>query len=643
MARIARVDPLAAALPRRRSALRLLAWIRPYLGIVLLAALLSASYSGGRYLRAWLAKPLLDEILVPHGASRAAPGSSAPWLALGPFGSDRAASQEPEAVADGDRGARSEALLARARELGVVIAALIVVMPLIFFAHEYAVAYALGRVLVDLKRAIAEKLLALPLRFHQERRRGDVLSRAVEDAATAHGALDLVFGDFVQALLSVLVGVAFLVAISWQLALAGLLAAPLLVFTISAFTQRIRRTARRRQEKLADVNQRLLEILEGIKVIRAFRAEAREVAAFRDETETLFRRSLRVAANRIGARSLVELLNFAAAAGVMGLGLFVLLDGRLALTTGDLAAFAAVLFTVYAPTRTLARGWVRLLDALPAAERYFEVLDAEEVPADLPDALPIGGIERGVRLVGVGFSYGREPVLEALDLEIPAGQVVALVGRTGAGKTSIADLLLRLHDPERGQIEVDGVDLRRIARSQWLDQVAVVGQEPFLFDDSIRANIAYGRPGASDAEIEQAARAAHLDEFAEKLPQGLDTRVGAMGAQLSGGQRQRVTIARAILRDPALLILDEATSSLDSKSEAAVQLALDELLSSGRSVLLIAHRLASVRRADRIAVLERGRITQLGTHEQLLAESGLYRELVELQWEPSEDAAPAAR
>ncbi len=631
----ARSDPAAApgTVSQRSPALRLLGLMRPYLGLVLLAAALSACYSGSRFLRAWLAKPLLDEVLVPHGASASPASATQRWIGLGPFAAEHEPQRasDPPAQALRDRRADSQHLLARAREFGAVIGTLIVVMPLIFFAHEYAIAYALGRVQVDLKRAIAEKLLALPLRFHHEHRRGDVLSRAVVDAGVAHGALDLVFGEFIQALLGVLVGAAFLVAISWQLALAGFLIAPILVGTISAFTKRIRRTARRRQEKLADVNQRLLEILEGIKVIRAFRAEALEAEAFRQETETLFRRTLRVAANRIGARSLVELLNFAAAAAVMGLGLFVLLDGRLQLSTGDLAAFAAVLFTTYAPTRTLARGWVRFLDALPAAERYFEVLDAEEVPADPAGALPISGIRREVRLVDLCFSYGREPVLDRLSLTIRAGEVVALVGRTGAGKTTVADLLLRLQDPDHGQIEVDGVDLRQIARSQWLDQLAVVGQEPFLFDASIRANIAYGRPGASEAEIAAAARAAYVDEFVEKLPRGLDTRVGAMGSQLSGGQRQRVTIARAILRDPALLILDEATSSLDSKSEAAIQHAMDALLERGHSVLLIAHRLASVRRADRIAVLEGGRVTQIGSHEELLAQPGLYRELVELQ------------
>jgi ABC-type multidrug transport system fused ATPase/permease subunit len=621
----------------RGQALRLFGLMRPYVGFVLLAALLSASYSGGRYLRAWLAKPLLDEILVPHGASAGATSSTGSWLGLGPFA--KGASRESETADAALDRARSERLIARAKELGAVIAALIVAMPVLFFAQELTVSVALGRVLVDMKRAIANKLLVLPLRFHQGRRRGDVLSRAVEDAAAAHGALDLAFGDFIEALLSVLVGACFLLAISWPLALGGALVAPILVAAISTFTRRIRRTARRRQEKLADVNQRLLEILEGIKVIRAFRAEEVEREAFRRETETLFRRSLRVAINRIGARSLVEFLNFTAAALVMGVGLAVLLGGRLALSSGDLAAFAAVLFTLYAPTRTLARGWVRFLDALPAAERYFEVLDSEEVPADPPGAMQISRSFRELRFVEVGFDYGREPVLDGISLAIRAGEVVALVGRTGAGKTTLADLVLRLHDPDRGHIEVDGVDLRRIARAPWLDQLAVVGQEPFLFDGSIRSNIAYGRPGASDPEIEAAARAAYVDEFADKLPQGLDTQVGAMGSQLSGGQRQRVTIARALLRDPALLILDEATSALDAKSEAAVQRAIDALLGRGRAVLVIAHRLASVRRADRIAVIEHGRITQLGRHEALIAQPGLYRELHQIQAPPGTGVA----
>jgi len=284
---------------------------------------------------------------------------------------------------------------------------------------------------------------------------------------------------------------------------------------------------------------------------------------------------------------------------------------------------------LYRPVRAFADVYNVVQDALPASRRIFEVLDAEEVPPDDPDAVELSRLSQGIHFRGVTFSYGRERVLENIDLEIRAGEVVALVGRTGSGKTTMADLLLRFHEPTEGAILLDGVDVRKIQRRSLHELIAIVTQEPFLFEGSILDNIRYGRRDLTLKEVVDAARAANAHEFIEALPEGYETNVGEFGSQLSGGQRQRVTIARAILRDPQILIFDEATSSLDAKAERAVQAAIQNLM-QGRTVLLIAHRLSTVKSADRIAILQDGRIAMVGTHDELMARGGLYRELVEI-------------
>jgi subfamily B ATP-binding cassette protein MsbA len=294
------------------------------------------------------------------------------------------------------------------------------------------------------------------------------------------------------------------------------------------------------------------------------------------------------------------------------------------LTPGSLAAFVAVLAGTYRPVKDLTKGWTQLMDAVPAAERFFELLDEPPALVDAPDAVAIEGVDRGIRFSKVSFSYGRDFALRDVSLDIAAGEVVALVGPTGSGKTTLADLLLRLYEPDSGCIEIDGLDLLRIRRDSLLDHVAVVTQEPFLFTGTIGDNIRYGRPDSSPEEVERAARIAHVDEFVTTLPHGYDTEVGEAGVNLSGGQRQRITIARAILKDPSILIFDEATSSLDARSERFVQDAMESLL-SGRTVLV------TVRHADKIVVLEAGVVSASGTHEELMQGDGLYRELIALQ------------
>jgi subfamily B ATP-binding cassette protein MsbA len=619
-------------------------YVRPYLGVVLLAIALSAVYAGSRTARAWLLEPVFDQIILPHqkggerfsfselrstlfGRERQAGGSSPDAGGLSPRGPEAGETPGPPPVSDAEREAvRTQVQQALPRVLlGALL--IVLVLPLAHLGQEVASQWVLGRVLVDLQQQLCEKLLALPLRFHHGQARGETLSRVMNDAQKAHQSLDLTFQDVAQSAVGLVVGAIALLLISWQLTLSLLVIAPVVSGVIAAFGRRIRSSAMRRQESQSDVTQRLLQILSGIKVIQAFRAQRGEAEAFARDNLRYFRRNLRVQRNRAYSRSAVEGLNNLNGVAVLFGGVALILGGLFGLTFGALAAFVAVMQSTYGPLRDLTRGWTKLQEAVPSAERFFEILDAEAETPDPPDAVRLAGIRDGIRIAKVSFSYGREPVLRDVSLDVKRGEMVAIVGATGSGKTTLADLLLRFYDPDAGSIEVDGVDLRRVARDSWLEHVAVVTQEPFLFAGTIRENVAYGRPGASEAELRDAARVAHVDEFLDRLPQGWDTDVGDAGTLLSGGQRQRITIARAVLKNPEVLIFDEATSALDAKSERLVQEAIDGLL-SGRTTFVIAHRLSTVRHADKIVVLERGTIAELGSHDALLARGGRYAELM---------------
>jgi subfamily B ATP-binding cassette protein MsbA len=606
---------------------RLLGYARPYLPLVVTTIVFSLLYAGGLTGRGYLAKPLMDEVLQPSYSAQTLLDS----LRNGPGGE-----QVPPEVIETQRAELRERVEASLRFILLAVLVIVIGMPLARLIRDYAGEWVMTRMAVDMQIDLGEKLLRLPLAHHVRERRGDAVARVTNDTVVANRAQALVFGEAVQDIAQVILAAAWSIWLSWQLSLAILIVGPPVAIALGFFGRRIRKSSHRRQRQFTEVMQRLMQILSGIRVIKAFSAEPVESEAFRREAMLYFRRSMRVVRNRVFSRVTVELLTQATFVVGLLLGVFAMIHGWLDLSLGDLMAFMVISAMLYRPTKNLTRLYNAIQDALPAAARIFELVDASEDLPDHPGARPLPGVQRGIRYRDVHFSYGREPVLRGVDLEIAAGEVVALVGRTGSGKSTLADLLLRFHDPDQGSVEIDGIDLRDLERTSLREQIGVVAQDPFLFDASLLENIRYGRPDASFDEVVKAARAANAHGFIEKLPEGYDTPAGDLGNQLSGGQRQRVTIARAILRDPQILIFDEATSALDAKAEQLVQEAIWSLM-EGRTVLVIAHRLSTVQNANRIAVLEDGRIAAVGTHDEVLESSDLYRELVELQLRPAVD------
>ncbi len=517
-------------------------------------------------------------------------------------------------------------------EHSLTLVAIFAIQAVFVFFRHYMVSWVGERVVADMRVQLYRHLVTLSQTYFHKRRTGELLSRLAEDVGKIHGTVSSDVSMAARNFLSLVGGIGILLYTNLQLTLVMLAVVPPLALATVYFGRKIRQLARKAQDELAEANAELQEGIAGIETVQAFTREDHEVERYRVSIARSFDLFIERVLAGAWFMSTSSFLAFSAIAGIFFLG------GRMvatdAISPGDLTEFMLYTMMVAAAVGAMAGIWARLQAALGATARIFEILDTRSDLVEPDSPADVGAIEGHVAFDAVGFSYGDRDasVLTDVSLAIDPGQTCALVGGSGSGKTTLARLLQRMYDPDDGRVTLDGIDVREFALADLRGSMAVVSQEPILFSGSIRDNIRYGNLEASDAAVERAAALANAHDFISEFPEGYDTKVGERGVQLSGGQRQRVSIARAILRDPKVLILDEATSALDAKSEGLVQDALEKL-QAGRTTLVIAHRLSTIRDADRIVVLDKGRIVEAGTHQALMERKGAYSELVARQAE----------
>ena len=564
---------------------RLLRYSKPYKGRLAWAVLAMVIYAIASALLAYLIRPILDSVL-PHG-----------------------------------------------KDLGAIAAA-VVALSFVKGIGAYFSGYLMEdvgqRVVTDLRDRLYGHILGQSASFFTRNSSGQLLSRVSNDVGQVQRAVSETAGDMLRESLALVGYAVVLFYYDARLALVCMTGAPLVVYPLIRLGQRIRRTARRSQEALEVMSHVGHETFSAHRIVKAFGAEEREAARFRATLTNLYRTNMRVVRALSILPPAMELLGGIGLALALWYGSDQITTGRL--TAGAFTSFIAALFLMYAPAKKLSRVNANLQQTIAAADRIFEMLDTHTEVSESPAAEPLPPFASAIDFRDVTFAYEDtpRPILRGISFKVPAGQMLAIVGRSGAGKTTLVNLVPRFFDVSAGSIHIDGRDLRDVTLKSLRAQIGIVTQETVLFDDTIANNIAYGLVKASQAEIEAVARASHSHEFISTLPEAYQTRIGERGQKLSGGQRQRIAIARALLKNAPILILDEATSSLDTEAELLVQDALATLMMN-RTSFVIAHRLSTIMRADAIIVLERGHIVEIGRHDDLLGRDGVYAALYKMQ------------